>query len=29
VTFWKDATGKTAEELEKLWHAEMAPNFRM
>ena len=29
ATFWKDATGKTAEELEKLWHAEMAPNFRM
>ena len=24
ATFWKDATGKTAEELEKLWHADLA-----
>ena len=24
ATFWKEATGKTAEELEKLWHADLA-----
>jgi len=23
-TFWKDATGKTADELEKLWRVELA-----